>query len=65
MCRIENDTTEHLLECRALQGNVKIKAEDIMKPNKEIVKQIEKIIKRREELGYKIIVGGTAQNDIE
>ena len=65
LCRIENDTTEHLLECRALQGNVKIKAEDIMKPNKEIVRQIDKIIKRREELGYKIMVGGTDQEDIK
>ena len=36
-----------------------------MRPNKEIVRQIDIIIKIRDELWYKIRVGETDQEDIE
>ena len=65
LCSIENDTTEHLLECSAIEGSVIVKTEDIIKPSNEIVRQINKIMKRREELGYKIRVGGTDKEDLE
>ena len=46
LCSIENDTTEHLLECSAIEGSVKVKTEDIIKPSNEIVRQINKIMKK-------------------
>ena len=65
LCKHDNDTTEHILECRMNDANITANVEDIRKSEYKIVKQIEKVLKKREELGYKIIIGGNDEEDEE
>ena len=54
-CKLENDTTEHLLKCtsnESIQNNI----DKLTKPDNNVVKIIEQNISKRESLGYKVKV---------
>ena len=56
LCKEQEDTTEHLVECKMLTTDM-ITVNDIKTANKDIVSTITKNIKQREQLGYKIQIG--------
>ena len=55
ICKSENDTTEHLLQCTH-NNTEQINMDKLIKPNNEIVKTIAQNISMRESLGYKVKV---------
>ena len=57
LCKEQEDTTEHLIECKMLTTDKMITVNDIKTVNKDIVSTITKNIKQREQLGYKIQIG--------
>ena len=65
ICKINEDTTEHLLECKELGIDQNISIENISKPSKELIQHINNIIEKRKELGYEIIIGGVESSDSE
>ena len=57
LCKEQEDTTEHLIECKMLTTDTTITVNDIKTTNTDIVSTITKNIKQREQLGYKIQIG--------
>ena len=55
ICKTEDDTTEHLIECTNNTSICNI-TEKLTKPENEIVKIIEQNISKRESLGFKVKV---------
>ena len=55
LCKTEDDTTEHLLQCNVIFPNKpKLGVEDIIQCNSMIPNIIEEIMERRKYLGYEI-----------
>ena len=65
MCEEESDTTEHILQCKVTQPTPSIKVEEIMTYNPNIVTEINRIMKIREERGHKITLGGESDESCE
>ena len=63
LCKTTDDTTEHLLECKITGRDITTNVDDIRECNKKIVEEITRVIKDREELGYKIRIGETDDDD--
>ena len=63
ICKITEDTTEHLLQCKETKNEVTTTIEDIKQANNEVVKQIREVLNRREELGFKINIEGNEGSD--
>ena len=59
LCKEQDDTTEHLIQCEIIAPHNKITVNDIKIANKEIVSIIRKNIQKREDLVYKIKIGET------
>ena len=59
VCKMADDTTEHILQCKETRQYITTKVADIKIAKYEIVKQIKEVMKRREELGHQINIGGT------
>ena len=65
VCKVENDTTEHLLECKETLQQIKVSVEDITQANINInvVRQVKEVMEKRDKLGYKIRIGETEDSD--
>ena len=56
MCKKENDTTEHILQCKTTQ-HTRLNEKDIQNCNPKIIIEINKAINSRIERGYNINIG--------
>ena len=63
VCKVENDTTEHLLECKETLQQIKVSVEDITQANINVVRQVKEVMEKRDKLGYKIRIGETEDSD--
>ena len=50
LCNMNNDTTEHIIECKVTQYKTNSTVDDIKQCNPNVVKDIREIINKREEL---------------
>jgi hypothetical protein len=58
LCKVEDDTIEHLFNCKVIfPEKSKITSHDIEKSNTDIIKFLKIAIQKREQLGYRILVG--------
>ena len=57
--------SEHILQCNNTRNQIILSIEDIKKASKEVAKQIRKVIENREELGFKVNIGGTTEGEDE
>ena len=64
ICKVENDTTEHILECRMNKLGITMNAENIITSDYNILGEIKKVMDMREKLGFKINIG-EADDEIE
>ena len=56
ICKIDDDKTEHLLECKLLNvNNENVTANDIKEANIKVVSIIQRAITKREKMGYKVL----------
>ena len=54
LCNMNNDTTEHIIECKVTQYKTNSTVDDIKQCNINVVKDIREVINKREELGHKV-----------
>ena len=51
LCKTEDDTTEHLLECQELTGlGIKVKKEELHDPNYKIIEYVNKIMEKKRKI---------------
>ena len=63
VCKSRDDTTEHILQCKQTGVSITEIIEEIKQPSKSVIREVNKVMKSREEMGVKTVIVNKEDGD--
>ena len=63
VCKSSDDTTEHILQCKRTGISITEIIEEIKQPSKSVIREVNKVMKAREEMGVKAVIVNKEDGD--
>ena len=63
VCKSSDDTTEHILQCKQTGVSITEIIEEIKQPSNSVIREVNKVMKSREEMGVKAVIVNKEDGD--